>query len=223
MNQRVSTALFALSVSVSALLQTASASANNPSYFELEIKQQRIPVKGNSQLESSSFGFRYREYLANNVGFEMTLGRLGLDHENNNNALGYSPAGYHAGLGLSASTAAKKRFQAGADISYSYFNSDHRQIKDKIEISATLAQARLWLALQLTPQLKAYACAFAIGLDGEQTLTGTITTETQLDNQDKTGECGGLRWEIEDNGIVGIEANGGALRGGRIYFGRRFN
>jgi len=107
-------------------------------------------------------------------------------------------------------------------VNYSYYFSDQTLARDRIEIRWTQAEARLRLAMQLTPRLKAYGCAFAIHLDGKQKLNGAITTETQLDNRDSAGQCGGLRWETEDNGVVGIEANGGALGGGRIYFGRHF-
>ncbi len=223
MNQPISTPLLALSISICALLQTTTASANSPFYFALDLKQQRVALTGDSQLKSNSFGFLYREYLAENIGIDMTLGRLVLDHANNNDALGFSPAGYHVGLGLSASTATRRRFQAGADLSYSYFDSNQDLGSDRIELGWTQGEARLWLAIQLTSQLKAYGCAIAIRLNGKQKRTGTITTETQLDNRDNTGQCGGLRWETEGNGIIGIEANGGAMRGGRIYFGRHFN
>ena len=218
----ISTARLALSLSACSLLLTSPAIADSPFYFELDIKQQRIPLTGNSQLETNSFGFRYREYLAENFAIDMNLGRLGLDHHNDLNALGYSPAGYHAGLGLSASTAARQRFQAGVDLSYSHYLSSQDKAGDKIEIRWNQAEARLWLAIQLTPQLKAYGCGLAIRLNGEQKLSATTTTETQLDNRDNTGQCGGLSWQTEDNGIIGIEANGGAMHGGRIYFGRLF-
>ena len=148
--------------------------------------------------------------------------RLGLDHHDDLKELCYSPAGYHFGLGLSASTAARQRFQAGADLSYSYYLSSQNKADDKIDIRWNQAEARLWLAMQLTPPLKAYGCALTIRLDGEQKLTGTTTVDTQLDNRNNAGQCGGLSWETEDNGIIGIEANGGAIRGGRIYFGRLF-
>jgi len=223
MKHRLSTSLLALSMTAPALLPAATTAADSPFYFELEIKQQRIPVEGNSQLEASSFGFRYREHLAENLSIDMTLGRFGLDHTNDNQALTYSPAGYHAGLGLSASTAARQRLQAGTDLSYSYYVSSQDKAGDKIDIRWNQAKARLWLTVQLTPQLKAYGCAFVIHLDGTQKLAGTITAVTQLNNLDNSGECGGLSWKTEDNGVVGIEANGGAMRGGRIFFGRLFN
>ncbi len=223
MKQRLSTSLLALSISAYSALQTTPASANNPFYFALEFKQQRVPLTSNSQLEINSFGFRYREYLAENFGIDMTLGRHNLDHVNNSDALGYNPAGYHAGLGLSVSTATRKRFQAGADLSYSYYDSNQYLHGDRIDLNWTQSEARLWLAMQLSPQLKAYGCAIAFRLDGKQKKTPAITTETQLDNRDNAGQCGGLSWETEDNGVIGIEANGGATRGGKIYFGRRFN
>ncbi len=223
MNQRLSTPLLALSISICSALQTTLASANSPFYFALDFKQQRMPLANDSQLETNSFGFRYREYLAENFGIDMTLGRHNLDHENNSDALGYSPAGYHVGLGLSASTATRKRFQAGADLSYSYYDSNQYLNGDRIDLNWSQSEARLWLAMQLTSRLKAYGCAIAFRLNGEQKKTGAITTETQLDNRDNAGQCGGLSWETEDNGVIGIEANGGATRGGKIYFGRRFN
>lgn len=223
MSRRISTPLLALSISASSLLQTAQASADSPFYFEMDFKQQRVDLETNSQLKANSFGFRYREYLTENTGIDMTLGRIGVDHANDSDAFGYTPSGYHVGLGLSASTAARQRFQAGVDVSYSYYDASQELDNEKIDISWTQGEARLWLAMQLTPRLKAYGCAFALRVDGKQKLAGTVTAETLLDNQDNGGQCGGLSWETEGNGLVGIEANGGALRGGKIYFGKRFN
>lgn len=223
MSRRISSSLLALSISACGLLQTTQASADSPFYFEMDFKQQRVDLETNSQLKANSFGFRYREYLTENTGIDMTLGRLGVDNANDSNAFGYSPAGYHVGLGLSASTAVKQRFQAGFDVSYSYYDVSQELDDEKIDISWTQSEARLWLAMQLTPRLKAYGCAFAVRLDGKQKRAGTLTAETLLDNQDNDGQCGGLSWETEGNGLVGIEANGGALRGGRIYFGKRFH
>lgn len=224
MRHLISTSLMALSISAVALLLSATAKADSPPfYFELNIKQQRIPMVGNSQLESNSFGLRYQENLTENVGVNMALGRQSLDHQNNANALGFSPSGHHAGLGLTANTAEKYRFQAGIDISYHYFDNNQYLNGERVKISWNQAEARLWLAIQLSPQFKAYGCAFAISLDGKQKVSSTTTVVTQLDNKDKTGQCGGLSWQTEDHGFIGIEANGGAMRGGRIYFGRWFD
>ena len=88
------------------LLFCAPLHADEPFDFEVEIRQQRITLKDNTQLETNSFGINYSEYSGWPLILHLALGQSGADHNNDETAKTYSPGGYYAGLGARLSTAA---------------------------------------------------------------------------------------------------------------------
>jgi hypothetical protein len=209
-------------LTLAACLLPASAFAEYPFYFELDLEQQRIPLADGTRLDAGTFGFTYREYLSPGLGLDLRVGRLGVEHKQDGTALGYSPAGYYAGLGFTARTAAARPFQGGLDLRYSYYYSSETQNSDTLEVNWTQGEARLWGAFHIGGRFKLYGCAFALSINGDQTLKGTTPSQQTLDNRDTGGACAGLVLETADHGVIGIEGNGGARQGGRIYFGRDF-
>jgi len=218
--QRHSNLRFALTLAASLL--PACASAEYPFYFQLDLEQQRIPLAGGSRLDVGTFGITYREYLTPGTGLDLRIGRLGVEHKQDNTALGYSPAGYYAGLGFTTHTPSNQRVQGGLDLNYNYYYSSEAQNSDTLEVNWTQGEARLWGALRLGGRFKLYGCAFALNLSGDQTLKGTTPSQQTLDNRDSGGGCAGLVLETADHGVIGIEGSGGARQGGRVYFGRDF-
>lgn len=200
----------------------AVAAADYPFYFALELEQQRIPLAGGSRLEASSLGLSYREFLAQGIGLELRLGRLGVEHETDNTALAFDPSGYYAGLGFNSHTAERNRLRAGFDLDYSYYDSRATLDADTLEIDWTQGEARLWATLRLGSRFKLYGCVFALSVDGDQALRGTASSQQPLDNREDSGQCAGILLETPAAGVVGLEGSGGARQGGRIYFGKYF-
>lgn len=212
----------ALALATGLISPTAGAAGDYPFYFQLDFAQQRIPLEGGTGLEANTFGLSYREYLSQDIGLELHLGRLGVEHEGDSTAMGFDPTGYYAGLGFEARTAERQRLQGGIDLRYSYYHSGEDVAADTLELDWTQGEARLWATLRLSQRFKLYACVFALSVDGDQELDGTAVAEQSLENADDSGECAGLILETADDGVVGIEGYGGARQGGRIYFGRYF-
>jgi hypothetical protein len=211
-----------LALTLAASLLPACALAEYPFYFQLDLEQQRIPLADGSRLDAGTFGITYREYLSPGLGLDLRIGRLGVEHKQDSTALGYSPAGYYAGLGFTARTAPSRPFQSGVDVNYSYYYSSEAQGSDTLEVNWTQGEARLWAAMHVGGHFKLYGCAFALSINGDQTLKGTSPSQQTLDNRDTGGGCAGLVLETADHGVIGIEGSGGARQGGRIYFGRDF-
>ncbi len=218
----INSTLLALGI-ISAILPTTISAGERPFYFELDFEQQRIPLEDSSRLEANIFGFRYRESLTEQMGLELRLGRIGVEHEKDTTALNFDPAGYVFGLGFNSHTMEKNRLQAGFDLSYTYYDSREERDTETLDVSWTQGEAKLWASVRIGTQFKLYGCVFALSIDGDQKLKGPIPSKQSLDNQDDSGECAGLILETADQGVVGFEASGGARQGGLIYFGKRFH
>lgn len=213
--------LFALLLTGAALATPAHASEAR-FYFELALERQRIPLAGGTRLEANTLGLRYREVVAPGIGLELRLGRLGVEHRATGETIGIDPYGYFGALGFSSATPERHRLQGGVDLSYGYYDSQDSAGGRTLTLDWTQAEARLWGALRLSQRVRLFGCLFAIDIDGDRTLSGPTPAQQALDNRDTGGSCAGLTLETTDGGVVGMEASGGARRGGRIYFGRYF-
>lgn len=216
--------LISLALSIAAIAWNTSApAADRPFYFELDFEQQRIPLESNTRLEANGFGLLYQEPLSEHMALSLRLGRISVQHEKNAIATSFDPTGYYVGLSFNSKTAERKRLQAGFDLSYNYYDSREERDTETLDVKWTQGEAKLWASVRIGTQFKLYGCVFALSLDGDQKLTGATNSKQTLENKDDSGQCAGLMLETADNGVVGIEASGGARQGGLIYFGKHFH
>jgi hypothetical protein len=216
---------YCYSLGLCSLLFCAPLHADENFDFELDFKQERITLDDQTRIETNSFGINYTEYNGWPLVLQFSLGQDGnIEHQKDASVTSYSPDGYYAGLGARLSTSEQNRLQASLDISYTYHEgTDDSNDPDILEMRWHQAEARLWLSARVTNRLALYGCALALDLKGKQKVKGSAPAEIDLKNDQRNGYCGGIKYIMPDNGYVGLEGNGGAIQGGRIYFGKRFN
>ncbi len=205
-------------------LYGSTAGAEEISRFELEFKQDQIPLSGGSRLDVAGLGVRYSESSTASLPLrlELTLGREAVNHEGDAASLGFQPDGYAAGINLNLAAPRWHRLQIGADIGYSYHAAKQQFNLQQLEIDWHQAEARAWLALHLNDTVKLYGCLVASNIDGRQTINSGTPSRLDFKNKENSGYCGGITIEVGDGGYIGIEAESRHQRGGRLYFGRRY-
>ena len=205
-------------------LYGSTAGAEEISRFELEFKQDQIPLSGGSHLNIDGLGVRYSESRAASLPLrlELTLGREAVNHEGDAASLGFQPDGYAAGINLNSAAPRWRGLQIGADIGYSYHAAKQQFNLQQLEIDWRQAEARAWLALHLNDTVKLYGCLVASNIDGRQTINSGTPSRLNFKNKENSGYCGGIIIEVGDGGYIGIEAESRHQRGGRLYFGRRY-
>ncbi len=205
-------------------LYGSTAGAEEIIRFELEFKQDQIPLSGGSRLDVDGLGVRYSESSAASLPLrlELTLGREAVNHEGDPASLGFQPDGYAAGINLNIAAPRWRGLEIGADIGYSYHAAKQQFNLQQLEIDWRQAEARAWLALHLNDRVKLYGCLVASNIDGRQTINSGTPSRLNFKNKENSGYCGGITIEVGDGGYIGIEAESRHQRGGRLYFGRRY-
>ena len=207
-------------------LSVMTAQASEITSFALEFSRDQIPLSDQSRLEVDGLGVRFSENNESSglpLRLDLVLGREAVSHNNDSLSLGFQPDGYYAGITLGTASPRWHSFQIGADLGYSYHSATQQFNLQQLKIDWHRAEARGWLALHLNNVAKLYACAVAINIDGTQTINSNSPSRIGFSNQQGNGYCGGIVLEVGNEGYIGLEAESRHQRGGRLYFGKRYD
>ena len=86
----------------------------------------------------------------------------------------------------------------------------------------TQAQAQLGGILALARHWRLYGGGSYGKVDGEERASGSVNHTLSFERGAQSGGFLGLDLNVETDGYIGVELRSGLMRGGEIYFKRRF-
>lgn len=169
----------------------------------------------------STLGIDWFEYFNPHFHAGLEAGYLELSQASNPVISAQSSDGRYLGLILRFLPFQFERLSLQLDLGYRYYESVRQLTGQESNYTwyQTSLSAQLNLRLSETLQL-ALAQDYA-EVDGEQQDTGTIT-QTVLFDAEHTSQRLGLDIQVDSNGHIGLEWQGGDRSGGRLYFRRKF-
>ena len=193
--------------------------------FSLRFARTKTPLDyANRTHDTTSrwLGVSLREKAGKRVTLGMYGGYAWLTQTNNPVTAGLELDGYHAGFSLHAILLAGQRASLYGALEYSYQKVDHKTDVQTVVIDWAQPQAQLGVMLALAQKWRLYGGESYGMIDGEERASGSINHTLSFERGARSGGFVGLDLNVESDGYIGIEAQSGLMRGGEIYFKRRF-
>lgn len=135
---------------------------------------------------------------------------------------GLELAGYHAGVTFEATLYATSGTRVTFGGEYLYERVREETDGDDVALAWHIPSARLRAEWRWTPLLELYGGVRYDYLKGEERLHGTRRSTIDVEHGPEAAGMAGLQLHLDDGGYVTLEANGGAVRGVTLSFGRQF-
>jgi hypothetical protein len=193
--------------------------------FSLRFARAEMPLDyaGRTQDSTNSWlGVSLREKVSKRVTLGMYGGYAWLTQTNNPVTAGIELDGFHAGFSLHAVLLEVQRASLYGALDYGYQKMDHEGSTQEVVIDWTQSQAQLGVMLALAERWRLYGGGSYGKLDGEERASGSVNHTLSFERGAQSGGFLGLDLNVETDGYIGIEARSGLMRGGEIYFKRRF-
>jgi hypothetical protein len=193
--------------------------------FSLRFTRAEIPLEyaGRTQDSTNSWlGVSVREQVSPRVTLGMYGGYAWLSQTNNPVTAGIELDGYHAGFSLHAVLLPGQRASLYGALDYSYQRMDHEGDTQEVVINWTQSQAQLGVMLALSQKWRLYGGGSYGKIDGEERASGSVNHTLAFERGAQSGGFLGLDLNVETDGYIGVELRSGLMRGGEIYFKRRF-
>jgi hypothetical protein len=193
--------------------------------FSLRFARTKIPLDYAGRTQDSTnnwLGVSLREQASKRVTLGMYGGYAWLTQTNNPVTAGIELDGYHAGFSLHAVLLQGQRTSLYGALDYSYQKMDYEGETRQVVIDWTQSQAQLGVMLALARQWRLYGGGSYGKIDGEERASGSVNHTLSFERGAQSGGFLGLDLNVEMDGYIGIEAWSGLMRGGEIYFKRRF-
>jgi hypothetical protein len=164
--------------------------------------------------------------LREKAGQRVTLGMYGgyayVTQTGNPVTAGMELDGFHAGFSLHGVILESRRALLFYAFDYTYQKVDHKGDTQTVVIDWSQPQAQLGAIISLTQNFRFYGGGSYGRIDGEERASGTVNRTTAIGRDARGGGFLGLDLNTDPDGYVGIEIRSGLIRGGEIYFKRRY-
>jgi hypothetical protein len=193
--------------------------------FSVRFARHKIPLEyGNRTQDSSSrwLGISLREKAGERITLGMFGGYAFLTQTNNPVTAGIELEGYHAGFSLHGLLIEGQRLSLYSSVEYIYQKVDHKNDLQTVVIDWALPRAEIGVMAKLARHWRFYGGGTYGKIDGEERASGSINQTLSFERGAMSGGFIGLDLNVETDGYIGIEARLGLVRGGEIYFKRRF-
>ncbi|MCR4302413.1 MAG: hypothetical protein NUV51_12450 [Sulfuricaulis sp.] len=193
--------------------------------FSMRFARHKIPLDYANRTQDSTsrwLGVSLREKAGQRVTLGMYGGYAFLTQTNNPVTAGIELEGYHAGFSLHALLMESQRLSLYSSIEYIYQKVDHKNDSQTVVIDWALPRAEIGVIAKLAPHWRFYGGGSYGKIDGEERASGSINHTLSFERGAMSGGFIGLDLNVETDGYIGIEARSGLVRGGEIYFKRRF-
>jgi hypothetical protein len=130
--------------------------------------------------------------------------------------------GYHAGISMHAVLLPGQMASLYGALDYSYQKMDHEGDIQEVVIDWTQSQAQIGVMFALAQRWRLYGGGSYGKVDGEERASGSVNHTLSFERGAQSGGFLGLDLNVETDGYIGVELRSGLMRGGEIYFKRRF-
>jgi len=193
--------------------------------FSLRFARTKMPLDYAGRTHNTTsrwFGFSLREQAGKRVTLGMYGGYAWLTQTNNPVTAGIELNGFHAGFSLHGILLEGQRASLYGALDYGYQKADHKSDTRTVVIDWAQPQAQLGGILTLARNWRLYGGGSYGKVDGEERASGSVNHTLSFERDAQSGGFLGLDLNVEMDGYIGIEARSGLMRGGEIYFKRRF-
>ena len=166
-------------------------------------------------------GVHWREHYAP-LRLGLTGGYSYVTQTGHTATAGLELAGYHAGIAFEATLYATSAMRVILGGGYLYERVREETGGDDVTLAWKIPSAELRAEWRWTPLLELYGGARYDYLKGEERLHGARRSTVDIEHRAETAAVAGLRLHLDDSGYVSLEANGGAVRGVTLCFGRQY-
>ena len=167
-------------------------------------------------------GLSLREKASQRVTLGMYGGYAYVTQTGNPVTAGMELDGFHAGFSLHGVMLENRRARLFYALDYTYQKVDHKGDTQTVVIEWSQPQAQLGAIVSLAPNFRLYGGGSYGRIDGEERASGTINRTTEISRAARGGGFLGLDLTTDPDGYVGVEVRYGVIRGGEIYFKRRY-
>lgn len=193
--------------------------------FSMRFARHKIPLEYANRVQDSTsrwLGVSLREKAGKRVTLGMYGGYAFLTQTNNPFTAGKELDGYHAGFTLHVQLLEGEHASLYGAMEYLYQKVDHKSDTQTVAIDWVQPQAQLGVIVKLTRPWRLYGGGTYGKVDGEERASGTVNHTLTFERGARAGAFIGLDLNVDTDGYFGIEAQSGLVRGGEIYFKRRF-
>ncbi|MHB1141174.1 MAG: hypothetical protein ACYC1T_05365 [Sulfuricaulis sp.] len=193
--------------------------------FSLRFARTKMPLEYAGRTNDATsrwFGFSLREKAGKRVTLGMYGGYAWLTQTNNPVTAGIELNGFHAGFSLHGVLLEGRRASLYGALDYGYQKVDHKNDARTVVIDWSHPQAQLGGILTLARNWRLYGGGSYGKIDGEERVSGSVNHTLAFERGAQSGGFAGLDLNVETDGYIGVELRSGLMRGGEIYFKRRF-
>jgi hypothetical protein len=193
--------------------------------FSLRFARTKMPLDyaGRTQDSTNSWlGVSLREQVSKRVTLGIYGGYAWLTQTNNPVTAGIELDGYHAGISMHAVLLPGQMASLYGALDYSYQKMDHEGDIQEVVIDWTQSQAQIGVMFALAQRWRLYGGGSYGKVDGEERASGSVNHTLAFERGAQSGGFLGLDLNVETDGYIGVELRSGLMRGGEIYFKRRF-
>lgn len=193
--------------------------------FSLRFVRAKMPLDYSGRTNDTTsrwFGFSLREKVGQRVTLGMYGGYAWLTQTGNPLTAGLELDGYHAGFSLHGVLLTGQRASLYGTLDYTYQKVDRKSDVQTVVIDWAQPQAQLGVMLTLAQKWRLYGGGSYGKIDGEERASGSVNHTLAFERGAQSGGFLGLDLNVETDGYIGVEARSGLMRGGEIYFKRRF-
>ena len=193
--------------------------------FSLRFASAKMPLDyGDRAYDTNSrwIGLSLREKAGQRVTLGMYGGYAYVTQTGNPVTAGMELDGFHAGFSLHGVILESRHALLFYAFDYTYQKVDHTGDTQTVVIDWSQPQAQLGAIAALTQNFRFYGGGSYGRLDGEERASGTVNRTTAISRDARGGGFLGLDLNTDPDGYVGIEIRSGLIRGGEIYFKRRY-
>lgn len=152
----------------------------------------------------------------------LTFGYMELDQPTNTALAGLSPNGGYVGLIIGSRLWENDYFGINAQVNYTYHRLEDAASGRDLTLKWSSTTGRLGFSFKVW-RLRFSAGGYKSSVDGEQVLTGTVTSTTNFELVEDSGIYGGIGFYTDENGgQISLHYQNGAREGLMLVFSRGF-
>lgn len=187
----------------------------------LSLSREHVDLDAGTETRLSRISLSLSEQVRPFLALGLHGGPLLLTQSGNPATAGMELAGYHAGVSARAELFRQSPVGLAAGLSYSYQRAEGDD--DDREVAVSLHEARGELAALLRLQsVQLQLGVYALQLEGDEIVAGTIASSTRLDADATAGGFLQADFLVDPTGRVGLRLDGGAKQAATLTFARRF-